>query len=366
MANLVLYRKYRPQTFKEFIGQENIVKIIGNEVASGNISHAYLFSGHRGTGKTTLARLFAKAINCLARQGSEPCNKCAACLEINSGRAIDIIEIDAASNRGIDEVRGIKEGIKFTPTFLKYKVLILDEAHQLSKDAANALLKILEEPPAYAVFILATTEAHKMIPTIASRCQKFDFHKLSFDEMVKKLNFICKKEGLDCEPEAINLIVAASEGSMRDAEAKLNQMVSFFSGQKIKAADVKSLLGMVDVNLLFELCEMLSKKDKAAALRFLNDNMENGLDIQEFTKALVDYLRKLLILKIDPKLADAVLPGETKDLKEQAIKQAESFEEGYLKNILELILEAENKGKYASIQQLPLELAIIEGLSSVS
>lgn len=363
MANQVLYRKYRPQSFKDFIGQENVAKIIENEIASGDISHAYLFSGHRGTGKTTLARLFAKAINCLDRKGAEPCNKCAACLEINNGRAIDIIEIDAASNRGIDEIRGIKESIKFTPAFLKYKVLILDEAHQLSKDAANALLKILEEPPAYAVFILATTEAHKMIPTIASRCQKFEFHKLSFEEMVKKLNYICKKEELDCEPEAINLIVAASDGSMRDAEAKLNQIISFFSGQKIKADDVKSLLGLVDINLLFELSEMLAKKDKAKALKFLSDNLEKGLDINEFTKAIVDYLRKLLILKIDPNLTESIMPGETKDLKERAVKQATEFEEVSLKKLLDLILEAENKGKYASIQQLPLELAIIEGLS---
>jgi DNA polymerase-3 subunit gamma/tau len=363
MANQVLYRKYRPQSFKDFIGQENVAKIIENEIASGDISHAYLFSGHRGTGKTTLARLFAKAINCLDRKGAEPCNKCAACLEINNGRAIDIIEIDAASNRGIDEIRGIKESIKFTPAFLKYKVLILDEAHQLSKDAANALLKILEEPPAYAVFILATTEAHKMIPTIASRCQKFEFHKLSFEEMVKKLNYICKKEELDCEPEAINLIVAASDGSMRDAEAKLKQIISFFSGQKIKADDVKSLLGLVDINLLFELSEMLAKKDKAKALKFLSDNLEKGLDINEFTKAIVDYLRKLLILKIDPNLTESIMPGETKDLKERAVKQATEFEEVSLKKLLDLILEAENKGKYASIQQLPLELAIIEGLS---
>ncbi|MDD5569513.1 MAG: DNA polymerase III subunit gamma/tau, partial [Candidatus Pacebacteria bacterium] len=186
MATLVLYRKYRPQTFKDFTGQESVVQTIKNEIISGSISHAYLFSGHRGTGKTTLARLFAKAINCQNRKGAEPCNACPSCEEINRGKAIDLIEIDAASNRGIDEVRGIRESIKFPPTFLKYKVLILDEAHQLSKDAANALLKMLEEPPSYAVFILATTEAHKMIPTITSRCQKLEFHKLPFKNIMDK------------------------------------------------------------------------------------------------------------------------------------------------------------------------------------
>ncbi|MFA5013061.1 MAG: DNA polymerase III subunit gamma/tau [Candidatus Paceibacterota bacterium] len=364
MANLVLYRKYRPQSFRDFIGQESVVKTIENEIISGTVSHAYLFSGHRGTGKTTLARLFAKAINCENRKGAEPCNECPSCLEINHNRAIDLIEIDAASNRGIDEVRSIRESIKFSPAFLKYKVLILDEAHQLSKDAANALLKILEEPPAYAVFILATTEAHKMIPTIASRCQKFDFHKIDFKTMMKKLTIICEKEGIQIEKEALGLITASSEGSMRDAEAKLNQIINFFSGQKIKADDVKALLGLVDTSLLFELCDLLIKKDKAGALKFLSDNMEKSLDIQEFSRSMVDYLRKLLILKIDSKLTESIVPGETEDVIKRMLDQADGFDEKYLKNLLNLVLDAENKSKYASIQQLPLELALIEAMEN--
>ena len=362
MANLVLYRKYRPQTFKDFFGQEHVVKTVMNEITSGMISHAYLFSGHRGTGKTTLARLFAKAINCQNRNGAEPCNKCPSCLEINSGRAVDLIEIDAASNRGIDEIRSIREGIKFAPTFLKYKVLILDEAHQLSKDAANALLKILEEPPSYAVFILATTEAHKMIPTIASRCQRFDFYKLSFNEVVEKLANICKKEGVDIEKEALHLIAASSEGSMRDAEGTLSQVLSFLPDTKIKAEDIQSLLGLIDTKIITEITELLLLKDKAKTLKFLSDNLEKGLDLEEFTKSLIDYLRKLLILKIDSDLIDTVMPGDTKELKETAIKQAERFSENDLKKTLNLLIEAENKSKYASIQQLPLELALIESI----
>ncbi len=362
MSNLVLYRKYRPQNFKEFIGQEHVVKTITNEITSGMISHAYLFSGHRGTGKTTLARLFAKAINCQNPKGFEPCNKCASCLEINSGRAVDIMEIDAASNRGIDEIRSIREGIRFAPSLLKYKVLILDEAHQLSKDAANALLKILEEPPSYAVFILATTEAHKMIPTIASRCQRFDFYKLSFDQMIEKLNFICKKEGIDIEEDALALIASASEGSMRDAEGTLNQVLNFLPEGKIKAEDVQALLGLVDINLAVELSNLLIKKDKAGALKFLNDNIEKGIDIPEFTKTLIDYLRKLLILKIDSDLINTVMPGETKEVEAIAQKQAQEFGEENLKKTLDLLLDADNKSKYASIQQLPLELAIIESI----
>jgi len=323
-----------------------------NEIESGNISHAYLFAGHRGTGKTTLARLFAKAINCQNRKGAEPCNKCPSCLEINQGRAIDLIEIDAASNRGIDEIRSIREGIRFAPTFLKYKVLILDEAHQLSKDAANALLKILEEPPSYAVFILATTEAHKMIPTIASRCQRFDFHKLSFEEMIKKLEWVSKNEGIDIEKEALALIISSADGSLRDAEGKLNQILNFLPKGKIKTEDIKGILGLVDTNLPRELTETIIKKDKAAALKFINDKIEEGVDLQEFLKSLIDYLRKVLMLKIDSQLIDTLLPGETKEVKETAVRQAKELKEDKLRKTIDLLLEAESKTKYSSIQQL--------------
>ncbi|MDD3386701.1 MAG: DNA polymerase III subunit gamma/tau [Candidatus Pacebacteria bacterium] len=362
MTNLVLYRKYRPSSFKDFIGQEHVVKTITNEIKSGMISHAYLFSGHRGTGKTTLARLFAKAINCQNPNGAEPCNKCSSCLEINEGRAVDIIEIDAASNRGIDEIRSIRESIKFAPNFLKYKVLILDEAHQLSKDAANALLKILEEPPSYAIFILATTEAHKMIPTIASRCQRFDFYKLSYDKVIEKLSLICKKEKVEIEKEALKMIASASEGSMRDAEGILNQVLSFLPDKKIKGEDIEALLGLVKNSIIINLVEFLIEKDKAGALKFLGEQIEKSIDILELTSSLIDYLRKLIILKIDSSLITSVMPGETKESIKKAEEQAKRFEESTLKKTIELFLEAENKSKYASIQQLPLELAIIESI----
>ena len=205
MANLVLYRKYRPKTFAEVVGQEHVVQTLTNAISSGTTSHAYLFSGPRGSGKTTLARLLAKAVNCEKRQGFEPCNKCLSCVEINEARAIDLIEIDAASNRGIDEIRELKSGIKFAPTRSKYKVFIIDESHQLSKDAANALLKILEEPPSHAIFVLATTEIHKMIPTIISRCQRFDFRKLTLPEIIKKLELIIKSEKARAEKSALEL-----------------------------------------------------------------------------------------------------------------------------------------------------------------
>jgi len=206
MNNLVLYRKYRPQRFDEVIGQEHVVQTLSNSIKGGNIGHAYLFSGPRGSGKTTIARIFAKAVNCEDKSSFEPCNKCGSCLEIMQGNSIDLIEIDAASHTGVDDVRQLIEGIKFSPVKSKYKIFIIDECHQLSKSASNALLKTLEEPPAHAIFILATTESHKMLATILSRCQKFDFKRLQMSEIIKKLQAISKKENVKFEDSALSLI----------------------------------------------------------------------------------------------------------------------------------------------------------------
>ena len=251
--SLVLYRKYRPKTFSEVIGQEHIVQTLTNAISSDMVSHAYLFAGPRGSGKTSLARLLAKAVNCQNRKGFEPCNKCSSCLEINQGRAIDLIEIDAASNRGIDEMRELRDGIKFSPTKLKYKVFIIDECHQLSREAANALLKTLEEPPSHAIFILATTQIHKMIPTIVSRTQRFDFRRLTFSEIIKKLEMIARTEKVKIEKPALELIASNSGGSLRDGESLLDQVLTYsrtLNKEKIEAGDIKQLLGLVDINLI--------------------------------------------------------------------------------------------------------------------
>ncbi|MEK7510043.1 MAG: DNA polymerase III subunit gamma/tau [Patescibacteria group bacterium] len=364
MANIVLYRKYRPKSFNEVVGQNHIVQTLKNAVAMDLISHAYLFSGSRGTGKTSLARLLAKAVNCTNPKDGEPCNGCDSCEEINQGRAIDLIEIDAASNRGIDEIRDLKEGIKFSPTKLKYKVFVIDEAHQLTKEAANALLKTLEEPPSHAVFILATTEAYKMIPTIASRCQRFDFRKLTVPEITEKLTTIAKLEKVNIEKSALELLALSSGGALRDAESLLDKVLTFYSNsdtnKKIDAKAVKELLGIVDLALMGEFTQLLLEKKAGDAIDFLNTNLEGGMDPQEFAKNSVRYLRHILLIRISPQL-ESIFAGEfTKEQLELLKKQALVFDAKLLSQIVEHFMEAENKMKYSSIIQLPLELAIIE------
>jgi len=364
MNNLVLYRKHRPQTFAEMIGQEHVVKTLTNAISSGIISHAYLFSGPRGSGKTTVARLFAKALNCKNRKDSqfEPCNKCDSCIEIMGNRAIDLIEIDAASHRGIDEMRELRDGVQFAPTKSKYKIFIIDESHQLTKEASNALLKTLEEPPSHAIFILATTEIHKMIPTIISRCQRFDFRKLTVPEIIKRLEVVSGKEKVKIEKPALELIALNAGGAMRDAESLLDQVLTFSGATgEIKAENVKDILGLVETAVIGKFCDFLVEKKAGTAINFLQEISDKGSDLQEFSKALINYLRQGLLLKImGEELGNPIITGLTKEELEKLQKQTESFTEEELRKMMELFIDAENKMKYATITQLPLELAIIE------
>ncbi len=346
------------------VGQEHVVQTLTNSIKGNNISHAYLFSGPRGSGKTTVARLFAKAINCQSRasddSGFEPCNKCSSCLEIMGARAMDLIEIDAASHTGIDDVRQLIEGIKFAPVKSKYKIFIIDECHQLSKSAANALLKTLEEPPAHAIFLLATTESHKMIPTILSRCQRFDFKRLQVSEIIKKLEFISKKENVKFDDSALSLIALNSRGSFRDAESLLDQCMSF-SGENglIKTEDIKELLGIVEVGQVSQFVDQLIFKNTKDAIFTINLLCDNGVDLQEFTKTLVFYLRQALLLKINPAFLNLQNSGLSLQELEKIKTQAAAFSQKDLQNMLELFIDAENRIKYSAITQLPLELAII-------
>ncbi len=369
--NIVLYRKYRPQGFDEIIGQEHIVTTLKNSIESGSISHAYLFCGPRGSGKTTMARIFAKAINCAKPKDGAPCGSCDSCQEITVGRSLDLIEIDAASHTGVDEIRELIEGIKFSPVKSKYKIFIIDECHQLSKFAANALLKTLEEPPAHAIFMLATTEAHKMIPTIISRCQRFDFKRLLTSEIIQKLEFILKKEGIKFEPTILPLIALNARGSFRDGESILDKCISFTGpargearqgrqDKKITLQEIKELLGIVEVSQISKLVDFLLAKNAKEAIMYLNSLADYGVDLQEFTKTLVFYLRQGLLLKINPALLNSENSGLSKEELEKIQAEIAPLAEKNIQMLLELFIEAENKMKYASILQLPLELAIVD------
>ncbi|MCK4781383.1 DNA polymerase III subunit gamma/tau [Candidatus Parcubacteria bacterium] len=366
--SLALYRKYRPKTFAEIIGQEHIVKTLTNALSSEMISHAYLFTGPRGCGKTTIARLLAKAANCETRKPNEfePCNKCSSCIEINESRSIDLIEIDAASHRGIDDIREIRQGIKFAPTKSKYKIFIIDECHQLSKDAANALLKTLEEPPAHAIFILATTEIQKMIATILSRCQRFDFWNLTMPQIIQRLEFLSEKEKIKIEKPALELIALQARGSIRDAESLLDQVISFSSAldqkAEIKTQEIKDLLGIVDLSSVSQFVDFLVEKNISKTINYLQEILEKGKDPQEFTKTLISYLRQGLLLKISPDMQNHLSIGLTKEELQKLQNQANGFSEQELQKLLQLFLKAENQIKYSSIPQLPIELAIVEAI----
>jgi len=357
-----LYRKYRPQNFEQVVGQKAIKITLENQIQSLNISHAYLFCGPRAVGKTTLARVFAKSINCLERKDdkSDPCNKCNACEEITNGRSLDVIEIDAASHTGVDNVReNIIAQSRISPASRKYKVFIIDEVHMLSISAFNALLKTLEEPPENVIFILCTTEVHKMPSTIISRCQRFDFKKLNVGDIVAKLKYIIQKENIKVDKNILESIARHSEGYMRDAEGLLGQIVAI-SGKDITQKEADLIIPRSDINEIVNLIEMLVKKDSASAVRLVNKLVDEGVDLKAFVGDLIEVLRKILISKVNPGLEESLglELGESLEMKINNVSSQITINQLII--FLNKFLITRNAVSSSFIIQLPLELAALE------
>ncbi len=354
MASQVFYRRWRPQTLADVVGQEQATKTLQNALSSSHVSHAYLFCGPRGTGKTSTGRILAKAVNCLTTEGKgEPCNTCERCQAITEGRALDVIEIDAASNTGVDNIRDLRERVNYAPNEARYKVYIIDEVHMLSTSASNALLKTLEEPPPHVIFILATTEIHKVLPTIMSRCQRFDFRRISQADVVTKLTHISRKETIKIEPEALRLIARAATGSLRDAENLLEQLTTYY-GKKVTLQQVQTILGITGDWRAKEMVKHIVDNDITNGISTLNSISNDGLDLRQFTRELVEYLRALLLVKTGT--AESIdLPAEDiAELKELASKTSLPQILKAVKLFGQLDLSLDN---YST---LPLELALVD------
>ncbi|MDO9509884.1 MAG: DNA polymerase III subunit gamma/tau [Candidatus Magasanikbacteria bacterium] len=358
-----LYRKYRPQKFSDLVEQKHLVQTLQNEISSDKLAHAYLFSGPRGVGKTTLARLLAKAVNCQNRKSGtfEPCDECSSCTEISSSRNIDVIEIDAASHTGVDNVReNIIENAQFKPTRSKYKVFIIDEVHMLSTSAFNALLKTLEEPPAHAIFILATTETHKIPATIISRCQRFSFKKINFESMVERLEKIAKSEEIKIDKKIIKRVAAKSDGCLRDAESLLGQIFSL-GKNKITEEDAENVLPPSDMQAVADFAQYIIEKDLPSALQLIDELNQNGKSLAQFHDDLLQYWRLLLILK--NKIKNSALYELSDDTIKQMEKTAKDITLADLLNLSDLTLKRIIFAKSSPIAELPLELFAVEAIN---
>lgn len=345
MAYQSLYRKWRPQTFAAMVGQEHVARTLANAVRVGRMAHAYLFTGPRGTGKTSAARLFAKALNCQERADAEPCDHCASCVAIREGRSLDVLEIDGASNRGIDEIRDLRERVGMAPSSGPYRFYIIDEVHQLTEAAFNALLKTLEEPPAHVVFILATTDAHKVPATISSRCQHFAFHRISAEGLRARLTLMAETEGFSIEPAALEQLVEAADGSLRDGQSLLDQAVAF-CGPTISAADLAQMLGLAPRAMVEEFAGYLRDCDAAAAVQAPGRVADAGVDLRQFHRQLLDYLRAVLAARA------------------QGRPEAAGWELPHLLRTIRLFAAIDFSARLNTIAPLPLELAAVEACTA--
>lgn len=356
VTHIALYRAWRPQTFQDMVGQQHIIQTLQNAIRERRISHAYLFNGPRGTGKTTAAKIVAKAINCREGPTTEPCNVCEACTGITAGTIMDVVEIDAASNRGIDEIRDIRDKVRYAPSEVRYKVYIIDEVHMLTTEAFNALLKTLEEPPGHVVFILATTEPHKLPATIISRCQRFDFRQVSLEEQTERLRTICEEEGMEADEDALVYVARLSDGGMRDAISLLEQ-VSAYAGGRLTLADAVDVTGGLAAEQFAELAEAIRKRDVAAILPLVEGLMQAGKSADKCIENLVYYFRDLLLLKLVP--GGASMTERIVDI-EQFLPIAEAYDRERLFAMIDVLHQYQVEMKHAAQPQTLFEVALMK------
>jgi len=357
MAHVSLYRKYRPAAFDQVMGQEHVTRTLVNAIESGKISHAYLFAGSRGTGKTSTAKLLAKALNCVNGPTATPCGKCDSCLAISAGTSLDVIEMDAASNRGIDDIRDIRDKVAFSTVEGRYKVYILDEAHMLTKEASNAFLKVLEEPPGHVIFVLCTTEAHKVLPTIQSRCQRFEFRRPDAGMVLEVLKGIAAAEKIDIDEAGLAAIARSSAGAFRDAIGALDQLATFCD-KKITMADVLAMLGTVESELLFEAVDIVASEDARGALLFVNRLADQGKDFAQFAQELIGHLRNIFLLQQLDDYPPGIITVADEDLS-RLKGQSRLLSPGSVVRFVELLAGALAEMKRGSDSRLQLELAFI-------
>jgi DNA polymerase-3 subunit gamma/tau len=356
-----LYRKWRPRRWEEVVGQDHVVSTLKNAVSNDHVAHAYLFAGPRGTGKTTAARILAKAVNCLETDLTKrPCDQCEHCLAINQGRFLDLIEIDAASNTSVDDVRDLRDKINFSPNQGRYKVYIIDEVHMLSTAAFNAMLKTLEEPPSHAIFVLATTEIHKIPATILSRCQRHEFRRIPVVEIVNHLKMVANNESLHVDDEALTLIARQATGSLRDAISLLDQLASTGNDISIKVAE--NVLGTATNQAVLDLINTLIAGDTSAGLNCIHRTLDEGSDPRQFARQVVDYARDLMLVRMG--IGDQV--DVTGEIKTEMAAHARRMEITQLLNLIQLFSRAANESRAAWQPALPLEMAIIEGIDSLN
>lgn len=361
MAYQALYRKWRPDNFEDVKGQDHIVTTLQNQIKADRIGHAYLFCGTRGTGKTSIAKIFAKAVNCEHPINGSPCNECESCRAIATGNSMNVIEIDAASNNGVDNIRQIRDEVQYSPTQGKYKVYIIDEVHMLSIGAFNALLKTLEEPPSYVIFILATTEAHKIPVTILSRCQRYDFHRISIETISDRLSQLMQAENINVEDKAIKYIAKAADGSLRDALSLLDQCIAFYLGRDLKYENVLDVLGAVDTQVYAEMLSLITMSDTTAVMELIEKLIMQGRDIGQFVNDFIWYLRNLLLIKTTDDLSkvEDVIEA-SKDSIEQLKKDAKLVDTDTIMMYIRVLSELANDLKVATQKRIKLEVTLIK------